>query len=103
MVQVYELLGHNPVREVSLRTRSGNLQPASLHFPEHHGNQESLPLHPKRPRSEVHSNALHWGAASSPGEGGVSRQAVGGQEGWRGSAFPQQGLCACRRGEREAG
>lgn len=26
----------------------------------------AVPLHPKRPRSKVHSNAHHWGAAGSP-------------------------------------
>lgn len=37
---IYELLGHSPVREVSLRTEVAILQLANVHFPELLGNQD---------------------------------------------------------------
>lgn len=37
---IYELLGHNPVGEVSLRTEVAILQLTNPHFPEHLGNQD---------------------------------------------------------------
>lgn len=98
---VYEPLGHSPVREVSLKTDVAFLQLAT------HTSQSTMGTKRGRylciPRVQgPKSIPMHTtGELQGPPEKEEwVAQAVGGQVRWRGSAFRQQGLCACQRGER---
>lgn len=97
---IYELLGHSPEREVSLRSEVAILQLANPHFPEHLGTQEKyLCISRGQGLKSIPMNTTGELQGPLEKEEWVA-QAAGGQVGWRGSAFCQQGLCACHRGER---